>query len=95
MTPSETRINLAPQFFTERERPLVEHGVLSASTFLFDSGVCGLRLRNELGQLVMLPFQGQQIWSAEFGGAKWWWGHAGPRSARRSRCSCRWMALMR
>jgi hypothetical protein len=68
MTPSETRINLAPQFFTERERPLVEHGVLSASTFLFDSGVCGLRLRNELGQLVLLPFQGQQIWSAEFGG---------------------------
>ncbi len=68
MTPSETRINLAPQFFTERERPLVEHGALSASTFLFDNGVCGLRLRNELGQLVLLPFQGQQIWSAEFGG---------------------------
>jgi hypothetical protein len=30
--------------------------------------VCGLRLKNELGQLVLLPFQGQQIWSAEFGG---------------------------
>jgi hypothetical protein len=68
MTTSKTTINLTPQFFTERERVLVEHGPLSASTFLFDSGVCGLRLKNEPGQLVLLPFQGQQIWSAEFGG---------------------------
>jgi len=65
---SETIINIAPQFFTEQERTLVEHGPLSASAFRFDSGVCGLRLKNEVGQLVLLPFQGQQIWSAEFGG---------------------------
>jgi hypothetical protein len=65
---SETVINITPQFFAERERILVEHASLSAVTFLFESGVCGLRLRNELGELVMLPFQGQQIWSAEFGG---------------------------
>jgi hypothetical protein len=46
----------------------VEHGALSASTFQFASGVSGLRLKNELGELVLLPFQGQQIWSAQFGG---------------------------
>jgi len=46
----------------------VEHGALSASTFRFDSGVGGLKLKNELGQLVLLPFQGQQIWSAQFEG---------------------------
>jgi hypothetical protein len=68
MAASETIINIAPHFFTEREKTLVEHGPLSASAFRFDSGVCGLRLRNEVGQLVLLPFQGQQIWSAEFGG---------------------------
>ncbi len=68
MTTSEAKINITPQLFTERERVLVEHDTLSASTFLFESGVCGLRLENELGQLVLLPFQGQQIWSAEFGG---------------------------
>src|SRR5512136_1170620 len=68
MATPETRINLGPQLFGEQERTLVEHGPLSASTFLFDSGVCGLRLKNERGQLVLLPFQGQQIWSAEFGG---------------------------
>jgi hypothetical protein len=65
---AETTINLAPQFFTDRERVLVDSAPLSASIFRFDSGVCGLRLENELGQLVLLPFQGQQIWSAEFGG---------------------------
>jgi hypothetical protein len=68
MATSETIIHITPQFFAEREKTLVEVGPLSASTFLFDSGVCGLRLKNDLGQLVTLPFQGQQIWSAEFGG---------------------------
>jgi len=65
---SKTITHLAPQFFGEKEKVLVEQGPLSASTFRYDSGVCALRLKNELGQLVMLPFQGQQIWSAEFAG---------------------------
>ena len=68
MPVAETTINLAPEFFTNREKLLVDSAPLSASVFLFDSGVAGLRLKNELGQLVLLPFQGQQIWSAEFGG---------------------------
>ena len=46
-----------------RERPLLASGDLSASLFRYDSGVAGLRLRNAQGELVMLPFQGQQIWS--------------------------------
>ena len=68
MTTSNLVIHITPQFFSERERTLAEFGSLSASTFLFKSGVCGLRLENTLGQLIMLPFQGQQIWSAEFRG---------------------------
>lgn len=65
---TETIFHLTPSFFSERERVLVEHGSLTASAFRYDSGVCALRLKNQLGELVMLPFQGQQIWSAEFGG---------------------------
>jgi hypothetical protein len=68
MTATETRIHLVPQLFVEREKTLIEHGPLSASTFLFDSGVCGIRLRSERGELVLLPFMGQQVWSAEFDG---------------------------
>jgi hypothetical protein len=65
---SDTIIHLTPNMFGERERPLVEHGPLTASAFRYDSDVCALRLANELGQLILLPFQGQQIWSAQFGG---------------------------
>jgi hypothetical protein len=65
---TETIINLSPRFFSERESMLIEHTTLVASTFRFESGVAGLRLKNELGQIVMLPFQGQQIWSATFDG---------------------------
>ncbi len=65
---SEACIYLDRKFFTGVPRLLVQAGALSASIFKFESGVCGLRLKNELGELVLLPFQGQQIWSAEFGG---------------------------
>ncbi|MDQ3397386.1 MAG: DUF4432 family protein [Deinococcota bacterium] len=65
---TRTRIHVAPEFFGEREKVLLEYGSLAASTFRFESGVCGLRLKNALGDIVMLPFQGQQIWSATFNG---------------------------
>ena len=68
MNRSETVIHLSPSLFTEKEKPFIEAGPLSASVFRFETGVCGLRLKNELGQLVLLPYQGQQIWSAEFRG---------------------------
>ena len=66
MTRSETVIHLLPHLFSEKERPFIETAPLSASVFRFETGVCALRLKNELGQLVLLPYQGQQIWSAEF-----------------------------
>ena len=68
MNRPQTVIHLSPQLFTEKEKPFIEAGPLSASVFRFETGVCGLRLKNELGQLVLLPYQGQQIWSAEFRG---------------------------
>jgi hypothetical protein len=67
MKTNEIKIHVRPSQFGERERPLVEQGDLVASTFLFDSGVAALRIANKAGSLVLLPFQGQQIWSAEFG----------------------------
>jgi hypothetical protein len=60
-----TLMHLLPGFFTEKERAFVDakHG-LSASLFRFESGVEAVRLKNAVGELVMLPFQGQQIWNA-------------------------------
>ena len=64
----EMHLHLQPYFFSEKERLLLETRSLSASTFRYDSGVAGLRLRNNQGELILLPFQGQQIWSAQFNG---------------------------
>lgn len=60
------RIALAPEHFSEKEKPLARFEELSASTFRYASGVCALRISNDLGQIIVLPFQGQQIWNAEF-----------------------------
>jgi len=65
---TQTKIFLSPSFFSERETALIESGSLSATLFRFESGVCAVRLKNERGELVLLPFQGQQIWSACFNG---------------------------
>ena len=67
MTMHPVKINLHASMFGDAEKTLVAHEGLSASVFRFASGVCGLRLTSECGSLVMLPFQGQQIWSAQMG----------------------------
>jgi hypothetical protein len=65
---ARTLFHLMPETFCEKEKLLVETSTFVISTFRYPSGVCALRLRNDRGYLVMLPFQGQQIWSAEFDG---------------------------
>jgi hypothetical protein len=63
----ETRIELTAAQFMACEQRLVTCGSLAATTFRFRSGVCAVRLTNEWGAVTVLPFQGQQVWSAEFG----------------------------
>ena len=64
----ETTYQLQRYFFTETERTLAEYEGVKATLFLYGSGVHGLRLVNSVGQIILLPFQGQQIWHAEFHG---------------------------
>ncbi|KPL78819.1 hypothetical protein ADN00_06255 [Ornatilinea apprima] len=61
-------ISLRKEWFSEKEQRLVTAGELAASLFCFESGVQAVRLSNVLGELVLLPYQGQQIWSAMFHG---------------------------
>jgi hypothetical protein len=65
---TETFVHLQPSFFGEAERPLAASGELAAATFTYPSGVQALRLSNSVGSIVVLPFQGQQIWDAQFHG---------------------------
>ncbi len=67
-TLQSTKVSLDPRFFPEKKRPFLENGALKASLFLYDSGVAAVQLENGVSEIVMLPFQGQQIWSATFDG---------------------------
>lgn len=68
MTDTATTIFLQPKQFRERETPLLADREFTLSTLRYESGVCALRLRNSRGEIVLLPYQGQQIWSAQFDG---------------------------
>ncbi len=63
-----TTIHLTHAMFPAQEMVLVENGDLRASVFRYETGVEAVRLSNGEGELIILPFQGQQIWSANFGG---------------------------
>jgi len=66
----QTIIHLNSEQFTSQEILLAERGELTASVFRYPSGVCALRLKNSLGELVLLPYQGQQIWDATMRGRR-------------------------
>ena len=59
-------VDLRTEMFTEIERPLLRAGDLSLSTFTYPSGVHAVRLKNKNGEIILLPFQGQQIWRCRF-----------------------------
>lgn len=61
-------IHLIPEMFSSRDEVLLENGEFCASTFQYPGGVCAVKLENQAGGLIMLPYQGQQIWSARFDG---------------------------
>src|SRR4051812_14335510 len=65
--PAPTRVTLLPALFSPLETEFVRHGELIVSVFSQNSVAC-LRIRNDRGSIVCLPFQGQQIWSAHFDG---------------------------
>ena len=62
------RIHLHPDMFAPDERRLAEQGGFGVSTFRFRSGVAGVRIFDAEREVVLLPFQGQQVWSARLGG---------------------------
>jgi hypothetical protein len=70
MQPDLAVIELRPEQFDVAERVLARFAGLTASTFRYRSGVAGLRIANAVGHIVLLPFQGQQIWDAVFRGRR-------------------------
>lgn len=64
----ENRIYLKESYFTEFETEILSLGKLSASLFIYPTGVKAVRIKNDRGSLVLLPYMGQMIWRAEFDG---------------------------
>ncbi len=64
----EYKIALHQNTFDHGETKLVEGEGLAATTFTYPSGVKAVRLRHKDADVIMLPYQGQQIWSAVFSG---------------------------
>ena len=62
------RIELTKSNFEDKERLLCTMGAISIFTFRYDSGIEALRVKNARGEIVVLPFKGQQIWRAKFDG---------------------------
>jgi hypothetical protein len=65
---TDTLIHLHRNFFDDAERRIVARGELAAAAFTYPGGVAGLRLANARGAIVVLPWQGQQVWDAAFDG---------------------------
>ncbi len=63
-------VHLYKNAFSETERVLLETPDFKVITFIYPSGVHAVRLENAVGHLIMLPFQGQQIWDAVLQGRR-------------------------
>ena len=60
------RINLKKHMFLEKEFVLAENGKMKATAFKYSTGVEALKVENDKGYFIILPFQGQQIWRVNF-----------------------------
>ena len=64
------RVHLSKDDFRLNETTLFEYDRLKVSSFLFTTGVQALRLESPRGHIVVLPYQGQQVWDAAFDGRR-------------------------
>ncbi len=62
------KLYLKKYFFTDKETVIAQEGNMKATAFRFSTGVEALKIENEKGYFVILPFMGQQIWDFNFGG---------------------------
>ena len=65
-----TQIALYPDMFRSTERAVLTAGDFEAWAFRYSTGVAGLRISNSAGEMVVLPFQGQQIWDLRMFGRR-------------------------
>ena len=71
MTESQaTEIRLERAYFTEAERVVLRHSGLTATLFRYATGVEAIRIGHARGHVIVLPYQGQIVWRANFDGVE-------------------------
>lgn len=70
MNSSSKKVTLAlyPEQFSGAEKTLLESADFRVLAWTYPSGVKALALENNRGRVVVLPYQGQMVWSAVFDG---------------------------
>lgn len=69
-TGQTAEFRLQPAFFSDKERLGLSFAGLDASLFRYDTGVEAIRLSNARGEVIVLPYMGQIVWSAKFDGVQ-------------------------
>ncbi|HNW95509.1 MAG TPA: hypothetical protein PKL60_04900 [Anaerolineaceae bacterium] len=59
---NSTKIELNEAAFSEKEKQFLQNEAFTAVLFRYSTQVCAVRLSNSKINLVVLPFQGQQVW---------------------------------
>jgi hypothetical protein len=62
----QNKIYLSKESFTPKESLFLENGSMKAYIFSYSTGVAAIRVENKNGYFIILPYQGQQIWRANF-----------------------------
>jgi Domain of unknown function (DUF4432) len=66
----QVAVDLKRSFFGETERIVLRYGQCTASLFRYRAGVEAIRLTNECGHIIVLPYMGQIVWRAVFDGVE-------------------------
>lgn len=61
-----TEIILEKKCFSPKEKTLLKAKEMKALLFQYESGISAVKIINEVGYIIVLPFKGQMIWDAVF-----------------------------
>ena len=62
------RVRLHKRYFSEKEKLFLEEEDIKVFLYKFETGMEAIRIQNDLGHIIVLPYKGQMIWEAMFNG---------------------------
>jgi len=60
-------LKLEKSFFSEKPEEILEIDSFKIASFIYESGVYGLKIQNGRGFITVLPYMGQMVWDVVFG----------------------------